>query len=414
MSSIKIWKIIWSLLITCSMHNVLYSYEFLYPVAVLERQGQTKVYVIYQKSVTHLELWVWNPETKIASKGLMSTYIPASLRVLPSKDGFSFIDEGRIRIKKFKKRSPRAIDIYEPIYEMNQVEWIDEHNLYVSARKNNYFCIFQISDTGLIHCLVQDDIHDCVYPQKAGDTLFYIERCLKEGEYKKEHVSYKLVATEYSVVNGNDSQKDLTNLEYEAFEAHVNKLLSKRKSKSEQKKIEKNYIADFKSSPIAFLQMFSEDEGFFLEHCEEIDRHDKYITFSCYHVKKWEENWNCTNIFDFSIPACLILDLLDFRLYESMLPLIPKYHNGCLYYVDMSPSKSENLNLFCYNIENEMTEQKSFGRSGQIFFSPLFTKNKIFYGGSVESSESRGQRGPNMWINDEGLVCIDLPTIYYR
>ena len=29
-------------------------------------EGKTKVYILYQKSISHLELWIWDTETKIA------------------------------------------------------------------------------------------------------------------------------------------------------------------------------------------------------------------------------------------------------------------------------------------------------------------------------------------------------------
>jgi len=418
MNKVKNWKSIWIFCFIAFVHNLSYAYEFLYPVAQVELHGETKVYVLYQKSVTHLELWIWDPETKIASKGLMSTYIPASIRILPSKDGFSFIDDGRIRIKMFQKRSPKAIDIYEPIYEMNQIYWIDLHNFYLSAKKNGKFCIFQMNDAGVTHCLVKDCIYDCVYPQKIGGKLFYIERHIKAGEYKKEHISYKLVSVDYPVIE--DDEQDLTNLVYEEFELQVNKMLSEKKNVviddkdkdneqlDEQKDHKKKeYIADFKSSPIAFLNMISETEGYFLEHSEEIDRQDTFILFSCYHMKKYDNKWSYKNIFDFSIPACLILDVLDFRLYESILPLIPRYYNGSLYYIDSSPIKTENLNLFRYNLKNETIEQKSFGKAGQIFLSPIFTKDKVFYGGCVNNA---CKSAPKMWINFQGFVCMDLPV----
>jgi len=91
-----------------------YAIEFLYPVAQINQDGTNKIYVMYQKSLTHVELWVWDPETKVATKGLLSSHTPVNFRLLPGNKGFSFIDNGRIKIKLFNHRSIQSIDIYDP------------------------------------------------------------------------------------------------------------------------------------------------------------------------------------------------------------------------------------------------------------------------------------------------------------
>jgi len=397
------------------------AHEFLYPVAHIELNGETKLYVLYQKSVTHLELWLWDPDTKLATKGLLSTYTPASLRVLPSGDGFSFIDDGRVRIKKFHRRSPKAIDMYEPIYGLSELHWIDENSFYVSAKKNGCFCVFHITHHGIIKPILEDKDYDFMYPQKVGDTLFYIERLVKQGECKREHVSYKLVKTAYpglafDIEDFINSQNNPDNQAYN-FDEQVEKikqLTAPYIENIESEEQKKEYIVDFKASPIAFLHMISETEGFFLEHPDEIDRHDEAVMFKCFYIKQRvaekERKWDCKHIFSFSIPSYLILDLLDFCLYESMLPLLPRYYNGKIYYVDSSPVKAKNLTLFAYDLQSETFEQKSFAKAQQLLFSPIFSQKTIFYGGKIESSPDFGGNFPKMWINDQGEVCIDLPS----
>ena len=52
--------------------------EYVYPVGVLSHQ-QEKIYLLYQKSLGHVELWIWDVHTKEAQKGLLSTFTPAGL-----------------------------------------------------------------------------------------------------------------------------------------------------------------------------------------------------------------------------------------------------------------------------------------------------------------------------------------------
>lgn len=395
-----------------------YSYEYLYPVAKIEQNGKTKIYVLYQKSVTHLELWLWDPETKIGSKGLLSTYTPASLKILPSQDGFSFIDNGRIRIKRFSRRSPKAIDIYEPIYDLNEMHWIDNNNFYVSAKCNGVFSIFQIDIDGIIATVLQDCENDLMYPQKVGSSMFYIEREIKEGEYKRDHVSYRVLKTEYHVCN--DSLLELQGIEddQERLKKSLEKVFKQESAcdKIDEQKSEysakRECLVDFKASPLAFLNMISENEGFFLEHSDEVDRHDDTIKFDCHYIKKIDDSWRCRRIFSFFIPSYLIFDIMDYCLYESLLPLLPRYYNNKIYYVDCSPKGNQNLNIFSYDFITKSVEQQSFTQSGaqseNLHFSPIFTKDTIFYGGKMDNAYDVS---PKMWINKQGFVCIDLPKI---
>lgn len=454
--------------------------EFLYPVAATTKNGKTKIYVLHQKSINNVELLVWDPQTKVCSQGLLSTYTPASLKILPNGDGFSFIDDGRIRIKKFDKRSPKAIDIYEPLYDISQLNWIDEHNFYVSAKKNNKFCIFHIHENGLIKPILEDlqdlnlDLancdftgnyredrnrenrdcedrncvnrdredrncvnHDCVgrdfmYPQKVGNSLFYIERVMREGDCKKEHVSYKIAKTVYPDLCL-QMQNLLDKLEQtEDFDVKTKKIQEFTENLEMQKLAKQNcqYLADFKNSPIAFLSMISETEGFFIKHPENICKHDETVTFECFSINqecsgcdfenenKKSNSWTCENIFSFSVPAYLILEVPDFCLYESILPLLPKYYNGKIYYVNFDTNE-QSLNIFSYNLHDNKTEKVFFVsqlsqvsqvtktlQTSQLLFSPVFIENTIFCGGKIDYAESCPIK---MWINEENCICMDLP-----
>jgi hypothetical protein len=398
----------------------MFSYEFLYPVAAIKHDGKTKIYVLHQKSINNIELWLWDPETKECSMNLLSSYMPASLKILPDCDGFSFIDDGRIRIKKFNKRSPKSIDIYEPVYDISQLNWIDEQNFYISAKKNNKFCIFHVHENGLIKPILRDSenmILDFMYPQKVGNSLFFIERVVQEGQYKKEQVSYKIIKTVYPDLCS--QVKKLNNLLENSLDNSDDfdiktKALQDFSDNCEAQDIARNNchcLADFKHKPIAFLNMISETEGFFLHHQENICKHDEIVSFDYFSLRFINNTWENKKLFSFTIPAYLILEVPDSCLYESILPLLPKYHDNKIYYVDFD-IKSQNLNVFSCNLlvnNYNNIEQKSFILTTQLLFPPIFIDNKAFCGGKIDYSESCPIK---MWINDENCICIDLIEIF--
>lgn len=440
----------------------LLSCEFLYPVAVTKKNNKTQVYVLHQKSINNIELLIWDPETKICSNGLLSSYTPAALKILPNGDGFSFIDDGRIRIKNFDKRSPKSIDIYEPLYDISQINWIDEHNFYLSAKKNNKFCIFHVHENGLIKPILQDmqyeqdegaslqnselinlelpnhglkgqDLagqglisYDFMYPQKVGDSLFFIERITHNGEYKKEPVSYKIIKTVYPDLckQVSDLTDSIENSQDFEVKSKIIQEFTDNCTAQELAKKNCQCLVDFKDKPIAFLSMISETEGFFLKHPENVCKHDKVVVFECFYIKNTDidsckinscshksfcsKGWVCEKIFSFAIPTYLILEVPDSCLYESILPLLPKYYNNKIYFVDFDIEK-QSLGLVSYNLLNDFSERlftKEF--SPQLLFAPIFLEDKIICGGKIDYTESCLVK---IWIGDSGSVCIDLPKI---
>jgi len=413
--------ILFSLFLTTTFVS---AYEFLYPVAYSKQREKTNVYVLYQKSTNHVELWIMDEETGIASKGLLSSYTPAGLQLLPNKSGFSFIDNGRIRIKTFAKRSPKSIDIYEPVYHINVIHWLDDKRFYMSAKKNGSFCIFQLDQQGIIDFILEELDVDYMYPQKKGDDLFYIERTVEHG-FKRERVTHRVVRTIYPVV-----ERKLPVLsENDTCESEIvlDDFINSDFSPKQIMPTEKECIVDFKSSAIAFLHMVSDTQGFLLEHPTDVDRRDKLIPFNYYEIKKGDDGWECNELFQFSVPAHIILHKSYARLYESMLPLLPKYKDGFIYFMDCSILRSlgdlssvalakeevgpdiqgVNLDLFSYDLKTGDVSQKSFSKNGQLLFSPLFVGDVVFYGGIVNYDD---RVEPAMWINDDGFVCIKLPS----
>lgn len=434
---------------------VLYGQEFLYPVSSIYVNGRPKIYVIYQKSKSHIELWLWDPETKIADKGLLSMYIPASLNVLPSEKAFSFIDDGgRVRIKECNKRSVKSIDFCDPIYDISQIYWIDDENFYFSAKKNNKFCIFHSDKDGLIKPVLQDiDLKiDYMYPQKVGDFIFYIERIGKKAfgcdailnKYEKdldlEQNLYRISKTVYPEIakdlsdlksflkNCNDNDFDLKSQKIQEFIDIDFQEISKNKT---------NFLIELQERPIAFLRMITGSFGFFISHPETICKHDKTINFDCFIImssfaeelfamsclgeknfvpeldRNFESNnfWKIVKIFSFSIPTDLIFDRSDSCLYESILPLLPKFYKNKIYYThyytnysNVDSGINSGASIFSYGLFSKEIKNELEG----ALFSPVFALNGIFFGGAIGYTEDCQVK---MWINENGQVCINLPNI---
>jgi len=342
-----------------------FSGQYLYPVATLY---PSHLCVVHQKNLNHLELWFWNPTTKEKTKVLSSQFIPAGLTLLPNQKGFAFIDQGRIRVKKFDKRSPKAIDIYEPIYHFDIPHFITDDCFLVSAKKGKRFGIFQIDLQGRVQTIVFSEHSDALYPQKIGEQLFYIERIQECSRIIS--VSYpKVVRT--AKVDLDDIDSIL------AAQDEWEKPLIKKE--------EKKVLHTQRDKKIIFLKAGASQDLFFVEHAPSVDQEVQLITFSCCRITLFERSWK--KLFNFTLPTSFLFHTNPKSLYESILPLLPRYHGEKIYHCSWhTRSDGEGLDIFCYNQETESTTQKTFGKEKQNFFAPTIFHDMLFFGLSCEDN----------------------------
>ena len=342
------------------------SIEYVYPVAAL---NQDNLLLIEQKAADNITLWFWDRRTKQLKPGLWSRFNPAGLRLLPDKSGFSFIDNGLVKVKFFHKRSPKTIALDEPLYDISMVQWIDNHRCYVSAKKNNRFGIFQLTMKGDVDCIVENPFADCLYPQKIDNLLFYIERI--NHNYRLMSVSYPEM-----LLCNNDNFNAIDD-----FDTQVQEIIDKQVRKEKKRRVtDKQLIFDFKRQPIAFLHMISSSEGFVLEYDAYVDSKDDSILFSYLHLMKTDNNWYYDQLFSFAIPSALLLADSSTRLYESILPLLPRHINNTIYFADARHQK--NLNIFRYDLDLGTTKQKTFTKSNNRHrFAPFVVNDRLFVGG---------------------------------
>ncbi len=251
--------------------------QFIYPVADFDHGEQ--LIVLYQKSLEEIELWFLNPATQYALKGLSSFSIPANVRMLPSGKGFSFIDQGYIKIKEFTKRSARTLSIYEPIGLFSNMHWVDENNFYFVGRQGDFFQIF-MSNLQAEVIQITSEKYDALYPQIIGSNLFFMQR--------NSENNFNFAIKSIDQLENNDTQIVLYGLEGQP----------------------------------CHLKMLDQEEGLYVQAPTTKDQiyHNCY-KFICHHIIKKGTMWTTEPLFEFYIPSKYITG--KSRLYESIEPFLP-------------------------------------------------------------------------------------------
>ena len=350
----------------CLSVQIIFSQEYIYPVATVE-DGKT-ILLIHQKTPMHIELLLWDPVTKEVEQGLWSFFNPAGLQLLPDLSGFSFVDNGRLYVKYFNKRAPKAIDFSEPLWNINLVHWVKTDCCYLSAQCSDFFSIYSVNVDGDVNSLVSRNKKDCLYPQKMGDFIFYIERS-KIATDEVTTNNYRIMKTDFYSSKQNRGTPEM--------------------------------IIEYNENPIIFLQMLSQTEGFLIEHPKTINREDTFILFHYQKIKYENDIWSREKIFSFAIPSSLLLHGSTEQLYESLLPILPRMVEGIIYFVDCSHNKKNRLELFSYELStNKRKLMCASQKQNDHFFVPFFSGDKLFVGGTVNNISTR------LWVDEKRGACV--------
>jgi len=382
--------------------------EFLYPVAVHNNHGVVKIYLVYQKSVEHLELLVWDPVTKETDKGLLSTYTPGVFKILPGGSGFSFVDKGRILVKSFTKRSPKSVAFYAPIDDIALIHWIDDSSFYFMAKESKHYSLFHANAQGDLHVVAKSEYADYMYPQKVDDSLFFLRRVKQGDEYH-----YSLVAAPYPLIPNYSFENDSS--AYEQIARLNQEQLGQMVSLVSSEDIEP--MLDLGEGAASFLTMVSPRQGFYVEHPRVIERSEACVPFSYYQLDKKEQRWEKKKLFSFRLPTHFFLEENEFRLYESLLPLLPRHTKNGIFFTDCYDTNRLKTGIAKYDLKNGSLTYVSSSPSGDIvgdaFFAPLCVGAVVFYGGVLLPEDfGTGNRLPAIWINEDGRLCVDLPVTF--
>ena len=389
--------------------------EYIYPVAKFDGD---ELCIIYQTQYNHIELWMWDMQTNQTRKALLSHFTPAGIQVLPGKKAFSFICDDFIRIKHSDKRSPKRLDLYAGLYDFSLIHWTDQENCYLSAKIGENYGIYHVTTDSDVFPLVHKE-HDCMYPQKIGNRLYYVERkddnyrFLKEERCRIVSVDYPSVQTEKKeILNNEESYKKYVDMLWQTEDEYGNIW---KKAKGENPKT----IIDWTNKTISFLNMISNSEGYFLETPKIINRHDELIEFSYHQIKKDKnDTWTSLPLFEFFIPAQYLMPNSTARLYESILPFMPKYTKKGILFMDNNKNSASSVDIFFYNFSTSSVEQKTYGMKNpsdeHAFFSPIIVGNKIFYGGQIFPNESKGKESESLFFWEDGYRQIHLEVPYFE
>ncbi|HML19238.1 MAG TPA: hypothetical protein PKD74_01515 [Candidatus Dependentiae bacterium] len=310
------------LLNVSSQENPLY----VYPVAVFESAGIPHLLVLCQWQGKRLELYEFNTFTCSMNKTLTSWYTPAGIQLLPDLSGFSFVDNGRIRIKRFAKRAVKSLDIYEPIYGIELVKWLDCDTCYFHALSQGHYGIYM---------LTLDETLTCLASNIVGDTLFFIE-------YKSDAFE-----SAYTLCTQSLTEKP----------APIQKLMVWHKN------------------PHILLHMRSADEGYIIEY---VPINNEYH-FNYVQLIEDKNIWKARKLFSFIIPEQFLSDGVS-RVYESFLPFIPRHQGAKIYF---STYDKELRAMGLYTFDKNIGNIDLVVKSQENLFVPIIFNKKCWYGGEV-------------------------------
>ena len=331
-------------------------YNYLYPIDTIECEGQECVLTLWQKAKDITELYFCNTTTGVAHKELFSLFSPAGIQLLPSKRAYSFIDNGRIRIKELIKRSPATLAFDKPIFNISRMCWVDDASAYCHAQEGHRFGLYMFNREGCVQRLLYDQSHDYLFPSRAGDRLFYICRM-----YKNNQMYHAICAVPFE-----------QNVPYDETVLYDNQ----------------EFIIQAGTLPIAFLRMQSEDLGFVLVHQGALDANEKTVLFHYYALEKKidtkkVDTWRARQLFSFCVPSFLLDADNENRLYENMLPLLP-HHDGTQIYYGSAHRDSQSMQIYCFDMaSNCKTRSRVIGNRSQLLFCPRMSPRGLICGGSL-------------------------------
>jgi hypothetical protein len=375
------------------------AYEYVYPVGTfIDYEGEIGILSLYQKTPDHTELWQSNlgiQEPFVmqeVNRALLSTFTPVGVAMLPDNAGFSFFDNGRLRIKNFLKRSPKAIDIYEPIYDIGPLHWLTTDVCIFHAKEREEFSLYQLyASDGSVTKIVSKEASDCFYPSQIGSSLFYIEH-----RHEKESV-------ERESIEGDSVEKDSA----EKSEYFLMKNVDRLNCPTQCSDDASSQCLLTHDKPLAFLTMVDEHHGLVIEHAMDVDsQKDKVLACTCHQVTCADSlnSASLVKLFSFTLPLSLLLPSSKARLCESLYPLLPRKIGETIYFVNCV---DDEMRPFCYTdragVQPLLFEAQSFG---DLFTPlPIFQSSQecLIYGGSLQREFLRDDQEPA-----EALILVTL------
>jgi hypothetical protein len=268
---------------------------------------------MHQTSTQETRLWSFNTNTKNYEQLLSSRYNPVGVVLLPDKSGFSFLDNGLIKIKKFMKRSPKTIEIYEPLYNIGVPQWLDDTTCFFHAKEGSRFGLYQVDMNGQVSTIAKSTSYDYLYPQKVGNTLFFIARDLAGSYYVKKTDDYATQA-----------------------------LMAQN-------------VQTLNRCNVISLSMINENEGFIIEHAA---TNDTQLVFNVYRITMQEKKM----IFSFYLSSAFFADK-TIMLRDPLAALFPRITSDKIYFISLDKNET-GMQHYYYDLKINKTI--SYGACGYI------------------------------------------------
>ncbi len=126
--------------------------------------------------------------------------------------------------------------------------------------------------------------------------------------------------------------------------------------------------------------MINRQEGFYLTHPRIVSKKDTYLLLSYCHIFNREGEWVSEQLFTFYVPTNLFFPGKESRLYEALLPLVPRHAKGAIFYSDCQEQAV--LNLYRYTIDDKNSVLIGQSQAHHLF-SPVFLGKSFYYGGTL-------------------------------
>ncbi len=375
----------------CIMTNL--NADYLYPVVSYSVNNSQHVLLLYQSELHKTTVLCWDPSSHELTPVLASRFSPAGILLLPDGNGFSFIEHGRIYIKHWNSRSPKAIDIFEPIYAIEHIQWLTSDICYFQAKCGDLFGIYAAHVSGDVICLAQQDSTDCMYPQIVGDQLYYIERSMNADHYAATIKRNSIPALEGKFELADDTQEM--------------SLIPVVDAKQSQLIMHKDDLV------CIFLKMESAEEGYVIGYDPSLREEQEYADFSVYYMVKNKQEWVNSKLFSFSIPLELVVDGSHDRLFESIVPCLPKKFEDTFYYITVEQDdECIRSYLKSYELGSGTISVLASYEADRIctLLSPIKCGDTMFYGGSVQQYKNRSFLLPFLYTYND-VYKAHIPAI---
>jgi hypothetical protein len=369
------------LIVVLCLCNSTYSIIFIYPIAAFRQNG--KIFFCYacQKSLQNLELIVCSDALKYVGHVCDASYNCAGACVSPDEAKIAFIDQGRIRICVLCTNVVFSLDFNQPLYCINSVCWQNNESCYFCAKQYGFYGVFEVDMSGNISTILANSQADYLYPQKVDTQLFAIKRIRIKSGYR-----YQVIQCPFR--KAENIQQDIVDIFFgQEGSVEISTIGDTETIVGEKSEV---VIVHCGSQIALSLSMIDQACGFFVRPVP-VTANSTTTSFSCYLFYNAHGKWCMKEAFQFSVPSLFLFG--STRLHESILPFIPRYFDGGLYYA--SAHETSNLALYVYQLSTDKISTV-YATDKDHCFAPFVCGEKILHG-SIAISEKNSHRSIPTW-----------------